>query len=158
MPQPIGISFLPSDQNQAQGPRMGGTEGNLGQAMKILSLTLPRRPQPHAVAPASLLEGQGSAGAGVTGPNPLAAIFQALLHAGQSNAGQPATAQLPSDLNGTGGTSLPPTSFLPPPAVVPPPHITLDQMPDTQPTQTGGMGLPGHLGNALASLLRSRRY
>lgn len=77
---PIGISFLPSEENQALGPKRGQMEGDLGQAFKILSLRLPRIQGAHAIAPPDLLNAPGAAGMG-GGVNPQAAIFEALLKA-----------------------------------------------------------------------------
>lgn len=76
MPGPIGISFLPSDQQAANGPMQGSLEGDLGQALKILSLQLPRRPSVRGIAPPRLMNA-----------SPMAAVIQALLHAGGLSAG-----------------------------------------------------------------------
>ena len=79
--QPIGISFLPSAENQAQGPQRQGMEGgggDLAQAWKILSLQLPRVLGARSLAPKRLLTGAGSAG--MQG-NPSAEVFKALLKA-----------------------------------------------------------------------------
>jgi hypothetical protein len=84
MANPIGITFLPSDENQALGPKRGQLEGDLGQAFKILSLRLPRVQGARAIAPPNLLASQGSAGVpGQLGGgfNPQAAVFEALLKA-----------------------------------------------------------------------------
>lgn len=80
---PIGISFIPTAENQAQGPRQGGLETDLGQAFKILSLRLPRLLGAQAPAPPSLLNGAGAAGlSGQQGGfNPHAAVFEALIRA-----------------------------------------------------------------------------
>jgi hypothetical protein len=83
---PIGISFLPSDENQAMGPKRGQMEGDLGQAFKILSLRLPSVTGAHAIAPPALLNAPGAAGVG-GGFNPQAAIFEALLRAMQGQGG-----------------------------------------------------------------------
>lgn len=86
---PIGISFIPSAQNQAQqGPRQAGLEGDLSQAFKILSLRLPTTVGAASPVPQALLTSPGAAGvtgmpstAGTpSGPyDPMAAVFTALL-------------------------------------------------------------------------------
>lgn len=83
---PIGITFLPSDENQALGPQRGQMEGDLGQAFKILSLRLPRIQGAHAIAPPDLLNAPGASGQ-PGGMNPQAAIFDALLKAMQGQGG-----------------------------------------------------------------------
>lgn len=114
---PIGISFIPSAQNQAQqGPRQAGLEGDLSQAFKILSLRLPQNIAPTAPVPQALLTGPGSAGV-LGGPpsaspaspgapassmatyDPYAAVFTALL---RSMAGGDTSA-----MAGMGGEGLP---------------------------------------------------
>lgn len=84
MPNPLGISFIPNDDNAQQGPRRGQLEGSggsdLATAFKILNLHLPRFFGSKSIAPQSLLNGQGSAGIG-GGFNPQSAVFEALLHA-----------------------------------------------------------------------------
>jgi hypothetical protein len=83
MADPIGITFMPSQDNQDQGGRNMGLDGpggaDLSQAIKILSLRLPRVQGAQALAPASLLNGQGAGNTG--GLNPHAAVFEALLRA-----------------------------------------------------------------------------
>lgn len=88
--QPIGVSFIPSAQNQAQGPenlRASGGVGpggaDLAQAYKILSLRLPTVVGASAPASPSLLNSPGASGLGSlpNGMNPYAAVFQALLKA-----------------------------------------------------------------------------
>jgi hypothetical protein len=83
MADPIGITFMPSQDNQDQGGRNMGLDGpggaDLSQAIKILSLRLPRVQGAQAIAPASLLNGQGAGNTG--GLNPHAAVFEALLRA-----------------------------------------------------------------------------
>lgn len=97
MNQPIGISFLPSQENAAQGMQRGAMEGDLGQALKILSLRLPRVMGARAITPTSNLGAPGQSGdsqsavqgltmaAGAGGEsgryNPNAALFQALISA-----------------------------------------------------------------------------
>lgn len=81
---PIGISFIPTAENQAQGPMHGGAETDLGQAFKILSLRLPRVLGAQAPAPSSLIQGAGAAGVPgqpAGGFNPHAAVFEALIRA-----------------------------------------------------------------------------
>ncbi len=79
MMNPIGINFLPSDENAAQGVQRGKVEGDLGQAFKILSLRLPRVQGAPGITPQSNLTAPGSAGMG--GFNPQAAIFDAMIRA-----------------------------------------------------------------------------
>ena len=86
MPQnPIGISFLPSADQAVQGPRQGNLEGDLGAALKILSLRLPRVLGARAISSPELLQSPG--GGGAPGFNPMAAVIQALLAAGGAGAG-----------------------------------------------------------------------
>jgi len=75
---PIGITFLPSQDAQAMGPRQGQMEGDLAQAFKILSLRLPQVLGAQALAPKRLLTSPGSAGVN-TSASPYAAVFEALL-------------------------------------------------------------------------------
>lgn len=84
--QPIGITFLPSADAAANGPRQAGIEGqggsDLTQAFKILSLHLPRVLGAAAIAPKRLLTSPGAAGlapAGGGGSNPYSAVFESLL-------------------------------------------------------------------------------
>lgn len=77
---PIGVSFLPSQENQAMGPKQGALEGDLGQAFKILSLRLPSVQGAPGLTPPSNLMSPGAAGS-PGGFNPQAAIFEALLRA-----------------------------------------------------------------------------
>lgn len=83
MANPIGISFIPTEDNQAQGAQRGALEGaggNLGQAFKVLSLELPRVLGAQSLAPKRLLTSPGSSG--IPGAfNPHAAVFEALLNA-----------------------------------------------------------------------------
>lgn len=84
---PIGITFLPSEENAAQGPKRGNLEGDLGQAFKILSLRLPRVQGAKAIAPPELLNAPGASGLAAPGApgapaggfNPLSTIFETLL-------------------------------------------------------------------------------
>ncbi len=92
---PVGITFMPSAEAAANGPRQAGIEGtggsDLAQAFKILSLHLPRVLGASAIAPKTLLTSPGSAGvAAPSGVNPYSAVFQALLQsmgAGSPDAG-----------------------------------------------------------------------
>jgi hypothetical protein len=83
--EPIGITFSPSAQNQAQGPNNLRNEGGIGsgstdlaQAYKILSLRLPTVVGAQAPVAPALLKSPGSA-ALPSGMNPQAALFAALL-------------------------------------------------------------------------------
>ncbi len=81
---PVGITFMPSAEAAANGPRQAGIEGtsgsDLAQAFKILSLHLPRVLGASAIAPKTLLTSPGAAGvAAPSGVNPYSAVFQALL-------------------------------------------------------------------------------
>ena len=85
---PIGISFLPSQENQSTGLKQGQMEGDLGEAFKILSLRLPRVVGARAPTPGGNLSGAGasglsglSSGAEGGGFNPNAALFEALIKA-----------------------------------------------------------------------------
>lgn len=83
MPSPIGVSFLPSQDNQQQGSRQGQLEGDIGEALKIIGLRLPSVVGARSITPASNLSGGGSGAvdslSGVTNPN--AAAFEALIRA-----------------------------------------------------------------------------
>lgn len=119
---PIGISFLPSQEQAAMGPHQGQMEGVPEQAFKILSMRLPRVLGARAMSPEGLMNAPGSAG---MGGNPLAAVFEALLKT--MSGGQPGgwnAPQMPryKDTPPTGGTfgpSLPPGSRPPSPKFVP---------------------------------------
>ncbi len=83
--QPIGISFIPSAQNQVPGAAsaqgaMPGSSGStdLAQAYKILSLRLPTVVGSSAPVSSSLLNGAGASGL-PGGLSPYAAAFLALL-------------------------------------------------------------------------------
>lgn len=86
---PIGITFLPSADAAANGPRQAGIEGqggsDLTQAFKILSLHLPRVLGAAAIAPKRLLTSPGAAGVALAGGgsgasmNPYSAVFESLL-------------------------------------------------------------------------------
>lgn len=81
---PIGVTFMPTAEASANGPRQAGIEGqggsDLAQAFKILSLHLPRVLGASAIAPKRLLTSQGAAGvAAPAGVSPYSQVFQALL-------------------------------------------------------------------------------
>lgn len=87
---PIGINFLPSQENQDQGMQRGAMEGDLGEALKILSLRVPRVLGARSITPGSNLGQPGvNPLAGMTGSvggesgvyNPNSALFQALIRA-----------------------------------------------------------------------------
>lgn len=84
MANPIGVTFIPNDQNQALGPQQGQVEGgdigDLGRAFKILSLHLPRVLGASAISSPRLLTSPGS-NALPGSVNPAAAVFDALLRA-----------------------------------------------------------------------------
>ena len=92
MANPIGVTFIPSADNAAQGPQRGSLEGpggsDLAQAFKILSLHLPRVLGAQSLAPKRLLTSPGSA-ALPSGFNPQAAVIQALLQAMAGGSGGP---------------------------------------------------------------------
>lgn len=109
MPNPIGISFMPSADNQQMGGRQSGMESggsDLAQAFKILSLHLPRVLGAGALSPRKLLEGGGS-GAVPGAFNPASAIFEAMLKA--MNGGQPFS-PTPEPSPGRLGPAMPPES------------------------------------------------
>jgi hypothetical protein len=105
--QPIGVTFMPSEDNQAMGPRNyaanGPAGGDLADAFKILSLRLPTVLGASALSSKRLLTSPGAAGVG-GGFNPSAAVFDALLRA---MTGNPAMASPQADGGGFGasGTS-----------------------------------------------------
>lgn len=92
---PIGISFLPSQENAEQGMQRGAMEGDLGEAFKILSLRMPRVLGARAPTARENLTSPGAGGlsavagqmAGASrdgqggGFNPNAALFEALIAA-----------------------------------------------------------------------------
>jgi hypothetical protein len=129
---PIGVTFIPSAQNAAMGPRQGAMEGpggsDLAQAFKILSLHLPRVLGAQSLAPKRLLTSSGS-GALPSGFNPQAAVIQALLQAmsGGGNVGpiatypdaQPDTSRGLQDFFRNENPRTPPVTEPPPPKVTP---------------------------------------
>jgi hypothetical protein len=89
---PIGINFLPTQDAADMGQQRGNMEGDLGEAIKILSLRAPRVVGARSITPGSNLSGGGSGSlAGLAGNidtggqsggfNPNAALFQALISA-----------------------------------------------------------------------------
>lgn len=80
---PIGVTFMPSQDNQDLGPQQGalnGPGGDLSEAFRILGLRLPRVLGPGAISSPRLLNGAGASAFG-SGTNPSAAVFEALLKA-----------------------------------------------------------------------------
>jgi hypothetical protein len=81
---PIGITFIPTEENQALGPQRNALEGSggsdLAQAFKILSLRLPQVLGARAIGSPRVLSGGGSA-ALPPAFNPNAAVFKALINA-----------------------------------------------------------------------------
>lgn len=122
---PIGITFIPSAENQAQGPQRGQLEGDLGQAFKILSLRLPQVQGARAIAPPDLLNSAGSAGSAGS-VNPMAAVFRALMHSMQGDPAAPMGAGMPS--------TQPVATRPGPPSVIP--GATPMRTPGTPPMQT----------------------
>lgn len=79
MPGPLGVSFLPSDQQAQQGPQQAGREGGLQSAIQLLSLRYPRVYGSRTpVGDPALLAGNTPRASGI---DPNAAIFQALINA-----------------------------------------------------------------------------
>src|SRR5689334_14282471 len=80
--QPLGISFIPTEENQQLGPRRGQLEGSggsdLAEAFKILNLHLPRVLGARSIAPKSTLTAPGSSAVG-GGFDPASAVFEALI-------------------------------------------------------------------------------
>lgn len=84
---PLGVTFIPSQEQAAQAPHQGALTGNVQDAYRILSLQIPRTPGAKAITPTSNLTGAGSAGlpssasvGGETGSlSPDAAILRAIL-------------------------------------------------------------------------------
>lgn len=99
--QPIGINFLPSEEQAMRGPQQGSREGDLGAAFKILSLNLPPDPSVHGIAPQELLQAPGSQRL-PAGMNPLAAVFEALLRGLQPRRMAP-----PAPMGGLGSMGAP---------------------------------------------------
>lgn len=128
---PIGITFMPSADAAANGPRQAGVEGqggsDLAQAFKILNLHLPRLLGAASIAPKRLLTSQGSAGVGAPGApaggfNPYSAVFESLLQSlsgsgpagsGGGGYGGPDVASLASFFGGSTGGDASTTSGSP---------------------------------------------
>lgn len=110
---PIGISFIPSAQNAAQGAANlslagggGQNSTDLAQAYKVLSLRLPTNVAPTAPVAPALLNSAGAAGVPnlPSGLSPYAALFQALLKSHGFD--MPAAASAP-DASGFDPSALP---------------------------------------------------
>jgi hypothetical protein len=163
---PIGVTFIPSADNQAMGPQRGaleGPSGNLGQAFKILNLHLPRVLGQGAPAPEGLLRSQGSAGV-AGGGDPYAAVFAALLKAMAGGAG----GTLPGGSAGTyglpnmprAGAPADPYGTLPKPRAgfgegnpAPPIEQEITTLPSANPSgSTSGGGASSWLGNGGGSM------
>lgn len=89
---PIGINFMPTQDAADMGQQRGNMEGDLGEAIKILSLRAPRVLGARAPTPGGNMSGGGSSplaglagnintGGQAGGFNPNAALFQALISA-----------------------------------------------------------------------------
>ena len=107
---PIGVTFIPSAEQAAEGPRRGNLEGDLGQAFKILSLHLPRVLGARPLAPETLLKAKGASAIGDV--NPYAMVFDALLRSSMGGGAFGGGGSVP------GGASLP-GGGVPPPNVIP---------------------------------------
>lgn len=78
----LGITFKPTEQSGQMGPGQAAKEGGLQQAIQLLSLRYPKVGGARSpVGSPSLLAGGASAAPRMTGFNPNAAIFQALIKA-----------------------------------------------------------------------------
>lgn len=83
---PIGVTFVPSQENAAEAPRQGQLTGNIQDAYRLLTLRLPRLLGAKAITPGSNLTAPGASGlpssatfGGQTGPvSPDAAILRAI--------------------------------------------------------------------------------
>lgn len=120
----IGVSFLPSQENQDMGMQRGQMEGDLGQALKILSLRMPRVVGAQALTPQSNMGGGLSSAvprAGTVGGeqgafNPNAALFESLIKAllsGTNDAGlSGGMGPLGAKTTTTGGSTNPIFKFI----------------------------------------------
>src|SRR5262245_13662379 len=88
MPNNFGISFIPSADNQSQGPAQGKLQGDLApttdlaSAYKILSLRLPTVVGASSPVKSSLLTSLGAGGLQLpNGMNAYTALFEALIKA-----------------------------------------------------------------------------
>ncbi len=146
MARPIGVSFLPGSETPSRHPSGDATGGSdLAQAIKILSLRLPRVVGARAIASPRLLTSPGAAG--IPGANPHAAVFEALLKSiagggGMSSPGMPGPSTpsepwTPGPDRGAPWTPGPTPPTIPPPFPLPAPHITPGIVPP------GGSFAPG---------------
>lgn len=105
MPPGIGYSFNPSgDTLRLNQPRTGGVSGMAPQeAVKFLSLRLPERPSPTAIAPQALLKAQGGQPA-MGGGADLKTVIEGLIKI-FNGGGQPGM---------SGGGAPPPPKITPP--------------------------------------------
>lgn len=96
---PIGINFMPTQDAADMGRQRGSMEGDLGEAIKVLSLRAPRVVGARSITPGSNLDGAGAgglqslsgninSGGEQGGFNPNAALFQALISALMGGGGQ----------------------------------------------------------------------
>jgi hypothetical protein len=151
---PLGITFMPTADAAANGPKQASIEGqggntDLAAAFKILSLHLPRVLGASAIAPKRLLtSGGSSAVATPAGSSPYAAVFQSLLQSmagGGSSGGGPDLGSSMASIYGAPSPGGPGDSS---PGFggssAPPPNITVGDVgriynaptPDPTPTQT----------------------
>ena len=106
----FGVSFLPgsngeSEQDPLAGRRPSGVPP-AQQAVRLLSLRLPRFAGPNAIAPPSLMNAQGAMGNPLAGSNnALGQMLQRLLAGAQLG---PPSMPSPGMAGGTMGTQLPP--------------------------------------------------
>jgi hypothetical protein len=143
----IGFSFAPGSNDLPMQGGMGRASVSApASAVKVLSMRLPKRENPHALAPQALLQSPGSAGAphGFD-PNILSLLMRALAP-GQATAGVPV---MPSGgntfsdglrrergLSGINDRQMP--GFETDPLPLPPPRI----MPGEDPTERTPIGEP----------------
>lgn len=130
---PIGITFLPSEENQSLGPKRGGLESDLGQAFKILSLRLPRVQGARAIAPPNLLNGPGSSGM----QNPQAAAFEQMIRA-MLGQGGPTSSAGPFDRAPMGAPPVPNITPGKDPAAARAPFAPAIEQPPMPPRRSGG--------------------
>lgn len=93
-----GVSFAPTRDNAALGPRQGQLTG-VPQAVQVLSLALPRVVGARPVAPPDLLTAKGGEGI-----DPIASAIQTML---RTMRGQPPLGQPGSLPGGTAGPNIP---------------------------------------------------
>jgi hypothetical protein len=135
----IGYSFQPGGQD-IQTDATGSASGrglSPQEAVKILSLRIPERPSPTAIAPMPLLTSQG--GAGVPGLDSLvAALMQSFQGTGADAPGESGSGGAQYD-EGTGFTEMPTPSWaptLPPKFTFDTPPVELSPLPEPE-------GVPG---------------